>query len=168
MCTELKIWKPTSPGQRGRITVDRSFLWAGPPFKALTEGLHNKGGRTASGRISVWHQGGGHKRLYRLIDFQRVGSQESKIVRIEYDPNRSARIALLQHQGPEWEGALAAWSCMSVALKHARLVVCLVGLYIARASSGRAPNTFEREGALAKLVVMHSGARIAQSSKHLA
>jgi large subunit ribosomal protein L2 len=102
------VWKATSPGQRGRITVDRSLLWRGPPFKPLTEGLVATGGRTASGRISVWHHGGGHKRLYRRVDFVRSEGQESRIVRIEYDPNRSARIALLRHEGPAWEGARLA------------------------------------------------------------
>lgn len=103
----LKVWKPTSPGQRGRITVDRSLLWKGPPFKPLTHGITGSGGRSATGRISVWHQGGGHKRLYRLVDFVRPTEQESRVVRLEYDPNRSARIALVQHEGSAWEGACA-------------------------------------------------------------
>lgn len=99
-CSGLKVWKPTSPGQRHRITVDRYNLWKGKPFKPLVEGLRKSGGRNNTGRISVWHQGGGHKRLYRRVDFWRQDSADSVVKRIEYDPNRGARIALVQ-QVPE-------------------------------------------------------------------
>lgn len=94
----LKIWNPTSPGQRGRITVDRFNLWRGKPFKELTQGLTKSGGRNHTGRTTVWHQGGGHKRLYRLVDFFRRDNAVSIVRRIEYDPNRSARIALIERQ----------------------------------------------------------------------
>lgn len=96
----LKVWKPTSPGQRHRVTVDRYNLWNGKPFKPLTEGLSKAGGRNNTGRITVWHQGGGHKRLYRLVDFSRDDKCESVVKRIEYDPNRSARIALIERTHP--------------------------------------------------------------------
>lgn len=104
----LRVWKPTSPGQRGRITVSRQHLHKGAPFGELTQGLRKAGGRTASGRISVWHQGGGHKRLYRLVDFLRPEGVESTVERVEYDPNRSARIALIKHAQADLRGALRA------------------------------------------------------------
>jgi hypothetical protein len=92
----LKVYKPTSPGQRGRITTTRDHLWKGKPFKALTVGLRKKGGRNNQGRISVWHKGGGHKQLYRVIDMKRRATTAAGTVRrIEYDPNRSTRIALV-------------------------------------------------------------------------
>mmetsp|Transcript_1229 Transcript_1229/g.5308 ORF Transcript_1229/g.5308 Transcript_1229/m.5308 type:complete len:381 (-) Transcript_1229:1124-2266(-) len=92
----LKVYKPTSPGQRGRITTSRDHLWRGKPLKALTVGLRKKGGRNNQGRITVWHQGGGHKRLYRIIDMKRRATTAAGTVRrIEYDPNRSTRIALV-------------------------------------------------------------------------
>ncbi len=78
--------------------MDRYNLWKGKPFKRLTVGLHQAGGRNHTGRTTVWHQGGGHKRLYRLIDFKRSRPAESVVQRIEYDPNRSARIALVKHK----------------------------------------------------------------------
>jgi len=67
----LKYFKPTSPSRRSLIIVDRESLWKGKPFKALTEGLNKKGGRNNLGRITTRHQGGGHKRRYRLVDFKR-------------------------------------------------------------------------------------------------
>ena len=92
----LKVYKPTSPGQRGRITTSRDHLWKGKPLKALTVGLRKKGGRNNAGRITVWHQGGGHKRLYRIIDMKRRATTAAGTVRrIEYDPNRTTRIALV-------------------------------------------------------------------------
>lgn len=104
-CAGLKVWKPTSPGQRHRVTVDRYNLWNGKPFKPLTEGLSKSGGRSNTGRITVWHQGGGHKRLYRFIDFKRDDQCESVVKRIEYDPNRNARIALVERTSPRGTGA---------------------------------------------------------------
>jgi ribosomal protein L2 len=116
---ELKIWKPTSQGQRGRITVSTYNLWKGKPFKPLVESLRKTGGRNASGRISVWHKGGGHKRSYRRIDFVRPAGVQSEIERIEYDPSRSARIALVKHLGEEWEGVAS----LNVQLNGALLCV---------------------------------------------
>ena len=92
----LKSYKPTTPGQRGLVLVDRSDLWKGRPEKTLTKGLTKKGGRNNLGRITIRHQGGGAKRLYREIDFKRSKTGMSATVeRIEYDPNRSAFIALI-------------------------------------------------------------------------
>jgi large subunit ribosomal protein L2 len=104
----LKHYKPTTPGQRQLVLVDRSDLWKGDPVKSLTEGLRKKGGRNNSGRITVRFRGGGHKRRYRLVDFKRakfdvVGTVE----RLEYDPNRSAFIALIRYEDSELAYILA-------------------------------------------------------------
>ena len=93
----LKKYKPVTPGLRGRVITSRKDLWKGGPFKPLTEGLTRSGGRNNHGRITSRHRGGGHKRVYRKIDFTRRGEHEGVVQRIEYDPNRSARIALLHH-----------------------------------------------------------------------
>jgi large subunit ribosomal protein L2 len=88
--------KPTSAGRRGMVKVVNSNLYKGRPFDALTEKKANKAGRSNSGSITVRHQGGGHKTLYRIIDFRRnKDGIPAKVERIEYDPNRSANIALL-------------------------------------------------------------------------
>jgi len=98
----LKQYKPNTPSQRGLVLVDRSELWKGKPVKALTEGLNKSGGRNNKGRITSRHRGGGHKRLYRVIDFKRTKFDVSATVqRIEYDPNRSAFIALLKYEDGE-------------------------------------------------------------------
>ena len=68
----LKTFKPTTPSQRQLVLVDRSHLWKGKPVKSLTEGLSKSGGRNNTGRVSVWHRGGGHKRTYRMVDFKRT------------------------------------------------------------------------------------------------
>ena len=92
----LKSYKPTTPGQRGLVLIDRSELWKGRPVKALTEGLVKTGGRNNTGRITMWHKGGGAKRLYRIVDFKRRKFDvPATVERIEYDPNRTAFIALL-------------------------------------------------------------------------
>ena len=94
----LKKFKPTTPSQRELILVDRSSLWKGKPEKSLTKGLKKTGGRNNFGRITSWHRGGGHKRLYRLVDFKRNKFDVSAVVeRIEYDPNRTAFIALIRY-----------------------------------------------------------------------
>ncbi len=94
----LKNFNPTSPGQRNLILVDRSSLFKGKPIKKLTEGLKKTGGRNNSGHITSWQKGGGHKRLYRKIDFKRKKFDVKAVVeRIEYDPNRSAFIALIKY-----------------------------------------------------------------------
>ncbi|MBO9098194.1 MULTISPECIES: 50S ribosomal protein L2 [Rhizobium] len=98
----LKSFNPTTPSQRQLVIVDRSALYKGKPVKALTEGLSKKGGRNNTGRITVRFQGGGHKRTYRLIDFKRRKFDiEGTVERIEYDPNRSAFIALINYADGE-------------------------------------------------------------------
>ena len=94
----LKVFKADTPGKRGLIQVDRSTLWKGKPVKALTEGLMSHGGRNNYGRITVRYKGGGHKRSYRQIDFKRLKRDiEANVKRIEYDPNRTAFIALIEY-----------------------------------------------------------------------
>ena len=92
----LKSYKPNTPGQRGLVLVSRESLWSGKPEKTLTVGLSKSGGRNNKGRVTARRRGGGHKRLYRMIDFKRNHFEiPAKVERIEYDPNRSAFIALL-------------------------------------------------------------------------
>ena len=94
----LKKYKPTTPGQRQLVLVDRSELYKGKPVKALTEGKSSKGGRNNTGRITARYQGGGHKQTYRLVDFKRRKMDVAAVVeRLEYDPNRSAFIALIKY-----------------------------------------------------------------------
>ena len=94
----LKKYNPTTPSQRGLIRIDRSDLWKGGPHKPLTKGLTKTGGRNNLGRMTARHRGGGHKRLYRMIDFKRSKLDcVATIERIEYDPNRSAHIALIKY-----------------------------------------------------------------------
>lgn len=94
----LKTYKPTTPSQRQLINIDRSELWAGRPFKGLIEGKKKTGGRNNYGRITSWNRGGGHKQSYRLIDFKRSKHNiQATVERLEYDPNRSAFIALIHY-----------------------------------------------------------------------
>jgi large subunit ribosomal protein L2 len=98
----LKNFKPTTPSRRQLVLVDRSELHKGKPEKALTEGLNKKGGRNNLGRITVRFQGGGHKRSYRIIDFKRRKFDVAGTVeRLEYDPNRTAFIALVSYPDGE-------------------------------------------------------------------
>ncbi|SEB36868.1 LSU ribosomal protein L2P [Nitratireductor aquibiodomus] len=104
----LKKYKPVTPGQRQLVIVDRSGLHKGKPVKGLTQGLTGKGGRNNTGRITARFQGGGHKRTYRLIDFKRRKLDVSATVeRIEYDPNRTAFIALVRYEDGELSYILA-------------------------------------------------------------
>ena len=104
----LKSFKPTSPGQRQLVTVDRSGLHKGGPVKALTEGLTKSGGRNNYGRMTSRNKGGGHKRTYRIIDFKRTKmGVEATVERLEYDPNRTAFIALLKYDDGELSYILA-------------------------------------------------------------
>ncbi|MBO6949646.1 MAG: 50S ribosomal protein L2 [Rhodospirillales bacterium] len=104
----LKQYKPDTPGQRGLVLVDRSSLWKGEPVKSLTEGLRKKGGRNNQGHITARRRGGGHKRRYRVIDFKRTKLDMTAVVeRIEYDPNRTAFIALLKYEDGELAYILA-------------------------------------------------------------
>ncbi len=98
----LKTYNPTTPSQRQLVTVDRSGLWKGKPVKKLTVGLTGTGGRNNHGRMTVRHHGGGHKRRYRMIDFKRTKwDMEATVERLEYDPNRTAFIALIRYQDGE-------------------------------------------------------------------
>ena len=104
----LKQYNPTSPGQRGLVTVDRSGLHKGGPVKKLTEGLTKSGGRNNSGHVTAWQKGGGHKRRYRLVDFKRRKmDMPATVERIEYDPNRTAFIALITYTDGEQSYILA-------------------------------------------------------------
>ncbi|PKP85532.1 MAG: 50S ribosomal protein L2 [Alphaproteobacteria bacterium HGW-Alphaproteobacteria-2] len=104
----LKSYKPTTPGQRGLVLIDRSELWKGRPVKTLTEGLTSKGGRNNTGRITMRRKGGGAKRLYRVVDFKRRKFDVAATVeRIEYDPNRTAFIALIRYEDGEHAYILA-------------------------------------------------------------
>ena len=98
----LKHYNPTTPSQRQLVTVDRSELWKGKPVKKLTRGLTKSGGRNNKGRITMWHRGGGHKRTYRIVDFKRRKLDvEGTVQRLEYDPNRTAFIALIEYDDGE-------------------------------------------------------------------
>jgi large subunit ribosomal protein L2 len=99
----IKTYKPVTPGMRAWQSLDYSELTKGvKPEKSLTEGRKERAGRDSNGRISVRHKGGGHKRLYRIIDFKRdkIGVP-GKVATIEYDPNRSANIALIKYTDGE-------------------------------------------------------------------
>lgn len=105
----IRIYKPTSPGRRGMSVLAFEEVTRKKPEKSLLEGaVHKSGGRNAHGRVTSWHRGGGHKRLYRKIDFRRdkLGIA-AKVAGIEYDPNRSANIALLHYVDGEKRYILA-------------------------------------------------------------
>ena len=98
----LQNYNPTSPGRRTLVSVSREGLWKGRPEKTLTEGLSSKGGRNNNGRITTRRRGGGHKKRYRKVDFKRSRWDISATVeRLEYDPNRSAFIALIKYEDGE-------------------------------------------------------------------
>src|SRR5881275_930106 len=98
----LKQYKPTSPARRGLILVDKSALWKGKPVKALTEGKRKTGGRNNKGHVTSRGIAGGHKQKYRTIDFKRrTWDVAATVERLEYDPNRSAFIALVTYEGGE-------------------------------------------------------------------
>ncbi|WP_417789931.1 50S ribosomal protein L2 [Terasakiella pusilla] len=105
----LKKFKPTTPGQRNLVLVDRSDLYKGKPVKSLTEGLRKTGGRNNTGRITSRRIGGGHKRRYRFIDFKRNAKFDvpATVERLEYDPNRTAFIALIRYEDGELSYILA-------------------------------------------------------------
>ncbi len=105
----IRKYKPTTPGRRGASGSDFSELTRSEPEKSLVRPLHGSGGRNVHGRITARHQGGGHKRAYRLIDFRRADKDgvPAKVAHIEYDPNRTARIALLHYADGEKRYILA-------------------------------------------------------------
>ena len=98
----IKKYKPTTPGRRGMTSLSREEITASKPEKSLLAPLNGKGGRNNNGRITTRHQGGGHKRSYRIIDFKRnKDGIPAKVATIEYDPNRTANIALLNYADGE-------------------------------------------------------------------
>jgi large subunit ribosomal protein L2 len=98
----LKTYNPTTPSQRGLILVDKSSLWKGKPLKALTEGKHKTGGRNNKGHVTSRGIAGGHKQSYRYIDFKRrKWDMPATVERLEYDPNRTAFIALVKYEDGE-------------------------------------------------------------------
>lgn len=104
----IRKYKPTTPGRRFASVADFSELSKKKPEKSLTSSLNKKAGRNTAGRITRRHSGGGHKRLYRIIDFKRTKDGiPAKVTHIEYDPNRSARIALLTYKDGEKRYILA-------------------------------------------------------------
>ncbi len=104
----LKQFRPTSPGRRQLVIVDRAELYKGKPVKGLTEGLTKSGGRNNMGRVTAFRHGGGHKRTYRMIDFKRrKWGMEAVVERLEYDPNRTAFIALIKYKDGELAYILA-------------------------------------------------------------
>jgi len=104
----LKTYKPTTPSQRQLVIVDRSGLYRGDPVKSLVEGQNSTGGRNNHGRITSRFRGGGHKQAYRLVDFKRARhDQPATVERIEYDPNRTAFIAVVKYPDGELSYILA-------------------------------------------------------------
>jgi len=104
----LKQFNPTSPGRRQLVLVDKSDLHKGRPEKSLVEGLTKSGGRGGNGRVAVRFRGGGAKRLYRVVDFKRRKFDvPATVERLEYDPNRSAFIALIKYEDGELSYILA-------------------------------------------------------------
>lgn len=100
--TKNKTFNPRTPSLRNTVLLDKSALWKGRPVKKLTAGLTSTGGRNNEGRITCRHRGGGHKRLYRIIDFKRNKTGvEGTVTRIEYDPNRTCNIALITYSDNE-------------------------------------------------------------------
>src|SRR5215469_5322692 len=104
----LKTFRPVTPTLRHTVLIDRSELWKGDPVKALTIGKREQGGRNNLGRITQRWRGGGHKKRYRLVDFKRTKhDMPAEVVRLEYDPNRSAFIALIKYGDGELSYILA-------------------------------------------------------------
>src|SRR6185503_17646466 len=104
----LKSYNPVTPSQRQLVLVDRSALYKGKPLKALTEGKSSSGGRNNNGRITVRFRGGGHKKTLRTVDFKRRKFDvPAKVERLEYDPNRTAFIALITYADGEQAYILA-------------------------------------------------------------
>src|ERR1039457_1891403 len=99
----IRKYKPTTPGRRGASGADFSEITRSEPEKSLVRPLHSRGGRNVHGRVTARHQGGGHKRAYRLIDFRRADKDgvPAKVAHLEYDPNRTSRIALLHYADGE-------------------------------------------------------------------
>ena len=104
----LKHFNPVTASLRGTVLIDRSELWKGKPVKGLTEGQHSSGGRNNHGRITSRFRGGGHKQSYRIVDFKRRKfDMTATVERLEYDPNRTAFIALIKYEDGELAYILA-------------------------------------------------------------
>lgn len=104
----LKRYKPTTSSLRQLVNIDRTHLWKGKPVRSLTANKVSQAGRNSHGHITVWNRGGGHKQRYRFIDFTRNKKDiEAQVERIEYDPNRSAFIALLKYTDGEFRYIIA-------------------------------------------------------------
>jgi large subunit ribosomal protein L2 len=104
----MRNFNPVTPSLRGTVLIDRSDLWKGKPVKGLTEGKNHSGGRNNHGRITSRFRGGGHKQTYREVDFKRRKFDvPANVERLEYDPNRSAFIALIKYQDGELAYILA-------------------------------------------------------------
>src|ERR1700753_937151 len=104
----LRQFNPVTAVLRAAVLIDRSELWKGKPVKGLTEGQHSHGGRNNHGRITTRFRGGGHKQAYRVVDFKRRKYDVPGVVeRLEYDPNRTAFIALIKYQDGEQAYILA-------------------------------------------------------------
>jgi large subunit ribosomal protein L2 len=105
----LKNFNPVTPSLRGTVLIDRTQLWKGKPVKGLTEGKNHSGGRNNHGHITVRFRGGGHKQTYRMVDFKRRAQWgvPATVERLEYDPNRTAFIALVKYQDGEMAYILA-------------------------------------------------------------
>ncbi len=104
----LKRYKATTSSQRQLVNIDRSELWKGRPLRKLTKIKVDRAGRNAHGHITVWNRGGGHRQRYRFIDFKRdKKDMEATVERIEYDPNRSAFIALVKYTDNEYKYIIA-------------------------------------------------------------
>jgi large subunit ribosomal protein L2 len=98
----LKNYNPVTPSQRQLVLIDRSGLYKGKPVKTLTEGKHSNGGRNNTGRTTVRFRGGGHKQAYRVVDFKRRKfDAPATVERLEYDPNRTAFLALVKYADGE-------------------------------------------------------------------
>jgi len=108
----IKKFRPTSPGKRFQTVSGFEEITSTTPEKSLLRSLKKTGGRNAYGRVTAWHRGGGHKRKYRMIDFKRDKREiPAKVASIEYDPNRSARIALLHYVDGEKRYILPLLNC---------------------------------------------------------
>ena len=104
----LRVQKPMTPGQRGQIRQTMDDITTSTPKKSLLKPLKKRSGRNHNGRITVRHRGGGHKRRYRVIDFKRdKPGVQGEVASIEYDPNRSSRIALIKYPDGDWRYILA-------------------------------------------------------------
>ena len=129
----MKQYKPTTPSRRHMTTVDYGVLSAAKPFKSLTKKLQKHSGRNNQGRITMRHQGGGNKRLYRIIDFKQDKLDvPAKIETLEYDPYRTAFIALSLYRDGERRYILCSKilkSAMKLLLQKTRLLKKEIGCY---------------------------------------